>query len=314
MTSREEEMISTLAERIPLRIGKRVKASNRGATAFLNKLRADNFDRLIDNAKAAGLNPEGNPKLLRELAGFVNNASGRGNLGKLEEHAAGLNAIFFSPRFMASRLQMMNPVNYTKTNPMVRKEYLKSVLSIASAWGGLATLSKMNGAEVGDNPTSTDFGKIKIGNTTLDPGAGFQQWLVLGKRLQDGTYTTSTGNEREYGVGFGSKTRGDALVDFFVNKLAPIPGFGARAMRANESNPFSLGDESLRLFTPMLAQDLSEIVQEDPNLLPLLIPAGLGMGVQTPDERGNPTRLLGDAWPKEMDINIPAIQPVRRRR
>lgn len=298
LTSREEEFMSTIAERIPAGIGKGVRASNRAYTAFANKLRADHFDRLIRNADAAGLNPYENLELSQKIAGFVNNATGRGNLGGAEKHAAALNSVFFSPRFIASRLQMMNPKNYlanvnTPEGRFVNKQYLKSLLALGGAWLTEANLHKLNGAEVSDDPNSSDFGKAKYGETRLDLPAGFQQYVVLASRLASGEYSTQNGNTREYRRGFGSKTPFDALVDFTVNKLAPVPSYGARFMRANENVPFDVVDQSLKMFTPMLLQDLSGILQEDPDLLPLMIPAAVGYGVDVQGERDD-SKLFGE--------------------
>lgn len=323
LSKREESMASTWAEKVPL-----VRNSNRAYVSFLNKVRADNFNNLVKDAeklyqtaKSTGsarrgflkesfdnpelLNPKTNIKLTKDLASFVNNASGRGDLGKLEQSAVALNGAFFSPRLIASRLQYMNPKNYIYANPMVRKQYLKSLVAMAGTWTSLATMAKMGGADVSLDPNSADFGKIKLGNTRLDPAGGFQQYLVLMSKLASGKYTTSTsGREHDMGTRFGDKTRTDTLTDFVANKLAPVPSFAFRAGSATSNRPFELGDESIKLFTPMLIQDLSEILQEDPSLLPTLIPAAIGMGVQSYD-RGPGKRMFGEAFPRESDIRFP---------
>lgn len=313
LTSREEEFMSTIAERIPLGIGKGVRASSRAYTAFANKLRADHFDRLISNAEAAGLNPRENLELAQKIASFVNNATGRGELGSVEKHASALNSVFFSPRFIASRLQMMNPKNYlaninTPEGRFVNKQYLKSLLALGGAWLTEANLHRLNGAEVETDTTSSDFGKAKYGETRLDIPAGFQQYVVLASRLASGEYATQNGNVREYGRGFGTKTKFDALTDFLANKLAPIPSYGARFLRANENVPFNVVDESMRLFTPMILQDLSDILQEDPNLLPLMVPAAVGYGVDVQGERGD-NRLFGNGLP---EVTIPGEETASR--
>lgn len=313
--NREEAIMSTLAERVP-----GVRASNRSYNAAANTIRADNFDKLIEDAEAIYkaaketgkarpgflvrrydpeqaelLNPRTNLELARKIADYVNTASGRGSLGRLERSASNLNAVLFSPRLMASRLKMMNPATYVKQDPFVRKEYLKSVLGLASAWGTFAGLGAMAGADVSTDPNSTDFGKIKIGNTRFDPAGGFQQYLVLANRLGS-SYTSNTeGEETRLGEGFGTPTKGDIVIRFLKNKLAPVPGFAADFMFANENQPFDMSDRSVRMFTPIMLQDLSEIIQGDPEFAELLgIPlAAIGLGVQTYDERGDePTSVI----------------------
>ena len=76
-----------------------MRRSNRAYTAFLNNLRADTFESLIRDTKVFtegsqvnSMNPSiVNIPLARSLADFVNTASGRGSLGKLESSAVALN-------------------------------------------------------------------------------------------------------------------------------------------------------------------------------------------------------------------------------
>ena len=102
LSQREEAFMSQWAERIP-GVGRVVRASERGFFGFLNKLRADTFDDLVRRSIAAGVDFKANPKALSDIASFVNAATGRGNLGKLNSSAPLLNGLFFSPRLIASR-------------------------------------------------------------------------------------------------------------------------------------------------------------------------------------------------------------------
>lgn len=178
LTKREESMMSTWAEKVP-----GVRPSNRAYTTFLNKLRADTFEDLVKQGKVFGANAEVDLPLARELANFVNIASGRGNLGKLESSAVALNSLMFSPRLMAARLKMMDPRLYLMGAPQVRKEALKSLFAIAAAGNTITQLGAMAGGTVSNDPASSDFGKLKIGNTRIDPYGGFQQYVVAANRL-----------------------------------------------------------------------------------------------------------------------------------
>jgi len=319
LSSREEQIMSTFAEKIP-----GIRASNRAYTAFANKLRADNFNSLIKDteriyestkliaktpvelAQVERLNPRTNIPFARDIAGYINNASGRGSLGSLEKYAVALNTGLFAPRFIASRVQMMNPANYISKPAFIRKQYLKSIISMASAWFTMEQLGKLAGGKATSDSNSADFGKVKIGNTRLDPGAGFQQYLVLLSRLRPqslgGGYTSSTsGKTSEYGEKFGSQTRGEAIIRFVRNKLAPTPGFVSDPFFATKNMPFDIVDRTMKLFTPIILQDLSDLIQEDPTLLPALIPSSVGMGTQIYDERGQGHKLFGKEQP-EMKI------------
>lgn len=319
LSHREEIIASTLGERIPI-LGRGIRASNRAYTAFLNKLRADNFDSMIKAAdmnyeaqKLIGksdprslqatelLNPRTNPELASTIAEYINNASGRGSLGKLEKHAQLLNATLFSPRLIASRVQMLNPKNYVTGTKQVRQAYLKSMLSMATAWTTLAGLGKAAGADVSLDSNSADFMKIKVGDTRLDPGAGFQQYLVLMSRMASGKFTSSvSGKKSTLGEGFGGSTRKDVVERFLTSKLNPPIAIAYDLLNASQYRPFHVGDRTAQMFIPMVAQDMMELAQEDPSLIPFFIPAIAGIGTSTYG-RGEQKPLI---IPKNMDLII----------
>jgi hypothetical protein len=296
LPGREEALQSTWAEMLPF-----VRRSNRAYTAFLNKLRADTFENLVNNNKIFLPGSETNVALAKELANFVNTASGRGSLGKLESSAKFLNATLFAPRLIASRLQLLNPHYYWAANPVIRKEAMKSLLAVVGTGVALGQLAKLAGAEVSANPTSADFGKIKVGNFRLDPFAGFQQYAVLAARLLSGqVQSTTTGNTYNLGEKFGRPTRLDILGRFVEGKANPLISFATGLLRGKDfvGKPFDVPEELASRLTPIYLQDLKEILTENPNLvpfyhdeglapegmhpenLPYAIPPAFGMGMQ----------------------------------
>jgi len=282
-SNREERFMSNWAERIPL-IRNAVVPANRAYTAYLNKIRADTFSKLTDDAKNIGLDPEKNLVLTKDIANFINNATGRGSLGKFEQSAIGLNSVFFSPRLIASRVKMLYPGTYIKASPMVRKQYLKSMLSIGAVGNATLGLAAMGGAEIDTDPRGSDFMKAKIGNTRLDPWGGFQQYGVLGARQVFGESKSSTsGNTYELGSRYGLPTRLDVAARFGESKLHPFASFFTTLLRGKNwaGQPISIPEELIRRYTPMITQDLYDILQDDPALAPLVLPAIGGMGVQT---------------------------------
>jgi hypothetical protein len=76
---REEQFPVSYAEKIPI-AGHGVRASGRAYTGFLNKMRVDMFDHLIEHARKQGVNVE-DRKFQRGLATYINSATGRGSLG-----------------------------------------------------------------------------------------------------------------------------------------------------------------------------------------------------------------------------------------
>jgi hypothetical protein len=234
--TREEAYGSNIANLVP-----GVKRSERAYVAFLNKLRADTFDSLIEDAQRQGLHPK---DVMHEVANFVNVATGRGSLGNLDKVATELNTVFFSPRLIASRLTMLNPNYYVKASPFVRKEALKSLLAVASAGltvNGLmsamgaktdTTLSDKKGSPLlpisgahgmSGMPINADFGKSKFGNTRLENYGGFLPYITYAGRMLSGERESSTtGKISQLGKGFNTASRLSTTEDFVANKLSPV--------------------------------------------------------------------------------------------
>ena len=292
LSNKEEQFMSNLAAKIP-GLGVLVRASERAFAGFLNKMRADVFDNIAEEYLAGGLTPEKNFAEFRGLARFINTATGRGEFkgNILKESAPLLNAVFFAPRFMASRLQMLNPAFYLSLPPRARKLAVKSFLKFVSAGIGLLSLAKMSGfADVEADPRSSDFGKIRIGRLRYDTWGGFQQWVVLAARLITGeSKAASTGNIRELtGDVFGGTTRLDTVNRFFQGKLAPIPALAADILRGKTLVGEELSAETtlLNKVMPLWMQDLDDVIREEgvASVVGVGIPAFFGVGTQVFDE------------------------------
>ena len=295
---REEHFLSSLPEKIP-GFGRFYRGSERAYVGFIDKLRSDVFSSMIKDAEAAGfrtkevMKSKGGDVIVptreaREIAKYINTATGRGSLGRLEKYGDLANALMYSPRFQASRIQLLtkpfNASNWASLSPIVRKEYLKSILAV----GGLVTTANGLGYALGGkltaNPTSSDFGKVRFGNTRLDPGGGFLQYLTLAAREATGKITNPvTGKVTNLGEGYKAPTRLSVLGDFARQKEAPGPSFVTGALSGKNAigQPFNPESEIAKSFISLFAQDFYDLAKEDPWLLPLMIPGVLGMGVST---------------------------------
>lgn len=306
LTHNEEAFLSKTAGKLPW-----VSSANRAFTAFLNKTRADVFERMLKDAqegqKILGVRVTkpvdiNNDKFLQSLGRYINDATGRSTLGKLGEPATNLlNAAFFSPRLIASRVKLLNPYTYVNPNTprFVRLQYLKSLMGVVAFGTAFTKLAELAGAEVGTNPTSPDFGKIKIGNTRLDPWGGFQQYVVFINQMRQGKYTSSKNNkEYQFNSGnFGGPTYWSNLERFLYSKANPVAGFLKAIMSGKDftGQPVNVQQETARLFVPLILEDMWELAKSDhPELIPVLTPlVGLGMGSQTYNE-GPRNEILTD--------------------
>lgn len=305
LSRREEMMQSRLMKKVPW-----ISHTNRMYTGFLNSLRANHFENLIKDAEAQGLKPKEDMVLARQIADFVNTATGRAPLRisflgeaehSLEGAATVLSNTLFAPRLLMSRARMLSPGTYIHAAPFVRKQYLKAMSHTAGAWIGVATLGSLAGADVSLDPTSADFGKVKIGNFRLDPAGGFQQPVVTFMRGITGYYTSSaSGRSFELGQGFRAETRGSVTQRFFENKLHPSAKFFWDLGHATGYQPVYIKDRLMQMYIPMIMQDAMELSKEDPALWPMIAPLALGMGAQIYEAGETPNRFI----PKREDIRF----------
>lgn len=341
LTGREEMLKSKWSERIPV-YGKHVTASNRAYGAFMNTLRGTSMTRFMHQATedslmfrltggrfgVEGRDPTENIVLARSIADAVNTLSGRGKLQlevipetrftksrtySAERASRLLSDIFFAPKLVASRMKMLNPNTYISADPFTRKLYMKGILSAIGTWWTIAALMEASGADVSKDPNDADFGKARIGDTRIDPGAGFQQFLVLGSRLRPSMlrvpfpvpvppygepvedpggqlFTSSTsGKTRSLAEGFRPITMGELGQNFVRSKFNPTTGLIVDLLYATQDRKVFVGDRSIQMVAPMMAGDLVQVMQENPDLMPLVLGASnVGMGGST--YSGGPTK------------------------
>jgi hypothetical protein len=266
LAAKEEQFMTNLAHKIPI-YGKLVSGSERAYTGYLNKLRVDVFSQGFDYLNSLGYNFQKNPEKYKALADFINNASGRGKLGMFEPLATSLNAIFFSPRLVASRINLLNPVKYAKMPKEVRKMALKDMGIFIGTGMTILALCKAAGAEVEYDPRSADFGKIRIGDLRLDIWAGFQQPIrtfvqfVTGRRKAT---TTGVVSKISKDV-FPYDSRIDVLGSFARSKLSPSSGLvwtliEGENILGEEVTPKMIAEGTL---IPLYVNDINEIYQEE---------------------------------------------------
>jgi hypothetical protein len=196
LTLREEDFQTDLVKKVPV-LKHGVNFSERAYVGFLNKLRADTFSSIINDLRKGGVDVDADPEIAKSLAAYINAATGRGPLnvrqlgitpqgseraGLLEENLPLLNAGFFSPRLMASRVALLNPLFYKSLHPEVRKKTIRDLISFGGAAMTATTLASQMGFDVESDPRSSDFGKIRSGTKRQDILGGFGQYLTLRAR------------------------------------------------------------------------------------------------------------------------------------
>jgi hypothetical protein len=284
LSAREEAFMSSWGKKIP-----GVAMSERAYVTFLNRLRADSFDAMIEAFKK---DREPTLEEARAIANYINVATGRGFLG--ENSGVALNYLFFSPRYVVSRFQMLGgqPLygGSAKTRVMIAKEYGRFLAGV----GVVYALAMAAGGIVGTDPSKSDFGKIQFGKTRVDPLSGLSQVTVLlwnqGKGVSKSFEPLSTGIPRKKPK-YGEKTEASSLGRFLRQKLAPWPAAYVNLATGEDvvGRTVTPQDVALGMVTPISIGDIYRALEEQG------VPAGtafallslLGMGVQTYDPRAN---------------------------
>jgi hypothetical protein len=244
------------------------RASERAYTAYLNRIRADVFDRMVKWHGGDLSNEQ-----LEIIGNFVNVASGRGgaSVPGLDKAAEALNLAFFSPRFVASRFELLAAQPLTRSLgakgvSKARRIVARQYAQMLGMLGGVYMLVKGAGGEVSADRASADFGKIKIGNTRIDPLAGVQQAIVLGHRLLTGEYTTTKGEKIDLNdPKYGGMTKGDVAMRFLRSKLSPTAGAAYSLMEGKNfiGEEYDWKNAARDLTLPISLQELVEGAMED---------------------------------------------------
>lgn len=236
-------------------------ASERAYSLYLDKLRRDvfnNFTKKLDSTGAGTLSSE------KEYAAFLNRATGRGSEKYLEGNLGKVaNAAFFAPNFTMSRF--LAPTSLVTADPAVRKQVAKDLGAfVAAGVGGLTLLNQAGKAgilpvSVEADPRSSDFGKVKIGNTRYDFWGGYQQ--IARAIAQTATAQTKSPTSGR----ISDANRAEIIGRFIQSKLSPAAGLLVDVTRGEtfsgdrvDITPDSLTRQAVSRLTPLVAQDVAQ--------------------------------------------------------
>lgn len=278
----EENYPTPIPERIPV-LGKIFKASQDSFTAWQYRTRADVFDKLVNIAQNSGAETKG-------IGTLVNSMTGRGNLGTLEPHGKMLNNIFFSPRFLRANFDVLTAHKFGSKDmsPFARRQASINLLKVVGAIALVMAIAKAIDPEsVEEDPRSSDFGKIKVGNTRFNISGGMSGLVTLASRLltwssKNGTTDIITKlNEPR----FGARNVGDVVLDFFGGKLSPAASIIRDVAKGKDfkGKPPTIIGEMQNLLMPIPITNFQELV-DDKDSAPIilaLIADGLGIGTNT---------------------------------
>ena len=300
LSTMEEHYMFTVSEKLAKIWGVRhtfafVNAFQRAYTTFLNRLRADAFDALVDTYGDS-------PEMTNRIANLINVATGRGSTGLGRYVGPGANAVFFAPRYSISRFQLLlgQPAwgGSMATRRMVINQY-------ARALGGAAVIYALGSAAGGSiekDPRSPDFGKIRFGNTRIDPLAGLAQVTRLMATELSGWRKTAKGKiepirdqariptgKPSQKVKFGQQNGADVIWNFARTKLSPQVALPFNFMSGKDpvGKKFNMKDQLLNMVVPITYGDIADAMRANgfPQGAIFSVLALFGAGVQTYDEK-----------------------------
>ena len=293
----EEPFPSSLPEKIPV-LGRFYKASESAFTGFVYRQRADIFDKYIEIAKENGIDLA-DKNQLKSIGRLVNSLTGRGDLGALEPAGKVINNIFFSGRKLASDIDTLTlHIKDPKFSTFARKQAAINLVKIISGTAViLATARAIKKDSVELDPRSSDFGKIRIGDTRFDVTGGMGSLITLASRLLTMSVKSSnTGkitpiNSGKFGATSGTdvervvkKFKG-LVYNFLENKLSPVASvikdfFKGKDFNGNKPTPLN---ELNNLLTPLPVTNFLEL-KDNPNsanIIVAILADIFGIGVNT---------------------------------
>lgn len=285
------------------------RGSGRVYAAFLSQLRADAFDAMAATMTRTGVPTEAEGKW---IADFVNTATGRAKIwGRTDNPGEIVNTLAFAPRLVASRFSLATATPIW-TAPSGRAKKL-AAMEYARFATGIAVTMSLLAYGLGDDdeafadhftfdPRSSDFMKLKFGDTRLDPFTGLSQVITFSARLLTGETVNGNGELKplrpkwtltdlrralgedipahegiteEGKLGFGARASDSVIGSFLRSKMAPIPGAVVNLLNGTDfkGDPITLAQQARELMLPMSFGDIYDVMQDQG------IPQGTAMSV-----------------------------------
>ena len=277
-----------------------VKYSERAFSAGTNKIvwgvwkQKLEWSRRYSEKIASGevILPEGEAfDIIQEMAAeqaMLGDMIQRANLRRFSGLAPAINAFFFAARSKIGRFLLpKHLLGFTYRdgkvgfNPRIMKEAWKDFFLLQAYMGGLMFLGSWLGLwELETDPRNAEFMSARIGNTRIDPWAGYRQFVVLYTRL-----VTKTGISSVTGAEYDVNPMG-AVESFVVNSLSPLASilleFWTGRNFLGQVIEYDDAKYWIEKITPFSINDVWEAAEEDWRLgVAVVIPAVYGEGVQT---------------------------------
>lgn len=266
---------------------------------------ADYIKKGYDVRKKQGHTKQG----VKELVDLINTFASRSEV-KNETLARVGNVALFSPQMIKSRLKTFaNAGGWMYETPSVRSFGHGAVTSAVGLGAALTVLAYQGAKVAGYNPEvemdprSNDFGKLRMGHTTMNPWGDYQQYIRMGAQLL-------SGQQKLRGSGrIQQADRATIISRWLRGKLSPLASVattiftGADGAGREARSLKGKGRAIAEAVTPIMGSDMVDILSENPNALggAMLALAAIGVGVSS----STATRSwIGDYASSQQDVRV----------
>lgn len=262
LNANEEQFPSSLPERIPV-LGRVFKASEVAFKGSALRIRTDLYDLITASGKENGTDFS-DPKQSRPVGEMINSLTAKGSLGG-QDTPKWLKPLIWAPKMIKSHFDVLLDPLLAKSS-FARKQAawnLLKVIGVMVAINRIANAISPGSAE--KDPTSSDFGKIRIGNTRFDYTGGMGSLAVLvAREIANQSKSTTTGDVKKFGPGYGQSTRFSTAIDFIASKATPPVGviYDYAKGLDHDFQPPTAGKEAYGAVTPIAIQNLVQMAKD----------------------------------------------------
>ena len=263
-----------------------ILASQRIADASLNVARYELYNKYKRNLLSKGITRESDPKVYQEMAKWVMNTTGSGNMLKTLETKEGekiMGSLFYGARLMAANFNTLNLAYYIKMPTELKQAIWKDVASYTSVVLSATLAAAAAGGAVSMDPDDPDFLQVRFGSKVYDFTAGQATYIRTFLRLLE-AIGTATGAVAGFKSKFETKEKAsfawNSTLTFFRNKLSPNNAYLINMMAQENSRGGDFDPMEIFHVYPMYADDAYKAAKEDGfiSLLTVLMPNMVGLG------------------------------------
>ena len=217
----EEQFPTSLFGKVP-GLGRIFRAAENAFTGSAIRSRVALYKRLKKNAISYEV--KWDDTQIKDNGTLINALTARGKVGQVGSSAP-VRLVMWAPRMLKANWDVltMHTGGYGLETTFTRKEAALNLTKIVGETAVLIMIAnalKPGSAET--DPRSSNFGKIKVGNTSFDYTGGAASLITLASRIvTNSSKSAITGVVSSFGSGYGETSRWDALLNFLEGKVTP---------------------------------------------------------------------------------------------